>query len=54
MSIKEKIKSAKTDGWLAEGLTDEEIKEAIKSAKAEKEEWNKPDTRAFTRASVPN
>lgn len=35
MSIKDKIKSAKTDGWLAEGLTDEEIKESIKSAKAE-------------------
>lgn len=36
MSIKSKIKSAKTDGWLAEGLTEEEIKEAIQSAKSEK------------------
>lgn len=36
MSIKDKIKSTKTDGWLAEGLTEEEIKEAIRSAKAEK------------------
>lgn len=36
MSIKDKIKSAKTDSWLAEGLTDEEIKEIIQSAKSEK------------------
>ena len=35
MSIKDKIKSAKTDSWLAEGLTEEEIKEIIQSAKAE-------------------
>lgn len=35
MSIKDKIKSAKTDDWLAEGLTEEEIKEIIQSAKAE-------------------
>ena len=37
MSIKIKIESAKTDSWLVEGLTDEEIKESVKSAKAEKE-----------------
>lgn len=36
MSIKSKIKSAKTDSWLTEGLTDEEIKEAIQSAKSKK------------------
>lgn len=36
MSIKDKIKSAKKDSWLAEGLTEEEIKEAIQSSKSEK------------------
>ncbi len=36
MSIKDKIESAKTDSWLSEGLTEEEIKEAIQSAKSEK------------------
>lgn len=36
MSIKNKIESAKTSGWLAEGLTEEEIKEAIRSAKSDK------------------
>lgn len=35
MSIKSKIESAKTNGWLAEGLTEDEIKEAIQSVKAE-------------------
>jgi len=34
MSIKSKIESAKTDKWITEGLTDEEIEEAIQSAKA--------------------
>ena len=47
MSIKDKIKSAKTDGWLAEGLTDEEIKEAIRSAKAEKEIFSHMDNNSL-------
>lgn len=36
MSIKSKIESAKTSDWLAEGLTEDEIKEAIQSAKSKK------------------
>lgn len=36
MSIKSKIESAKTSDWLTEGLTEDEIKEAIQSAKSEK------------------
>lgn len=47
MSIKDKIESAKTDSWLAEGLTDEEIKEAIRSAKAEKEIFSHIDNNSL-------
>jgi len=35
MSIKDKIAQAKVSTWLVEGLTEEEIKEAIQSAKSE-------------------
>jgi hypothetical protein len=33
--IYDKIKNAKTSDWLSEGLTEEEIKEAISEAKTE-------------------
>jgi hypothetical protein len=35
--MNDKIKNAKTDGWLAEGMTDGEIEEAISEAKAERD-----------------
>jgi hypothetical protein len=37
ITMNDKIKNAKTDGWLAEGMTEEEIEEAISEAKAERD-----------------
>jgi hypothetical protein len=39
--IFDKIKNAKTSDWLSEGLTEEEIKEAISEAKTERDKERK-------------
>jgi hypothetical protein len=39
--IYDKIKNAKTSDWLSEGLTEDEIKEAISEAKTERDKERK-------------